>query len=978
MLTLNTPLQRYAFAAVLAVVAGVATWLLLPLVGVPTFILLSAAIILTANYAGFLPALAAIALSSIAHYLMTRGSAITPADETVRLLLFIAVSAFTAILIDRHRQTGLEARRSKRHYDAVVEQAVDGIAIINEDGLFIEANRSAAAIFGYTPEELIGLNIAHLIPPEQIQLQPLRIREIIESGNVGFERTVVRKDGSTIIIEGNSTLLDDGTILIIGRDVTERRRTHEELRRRAEEFNLLYETGRQLGSTLNTDEIYDTTRHLLSDIIECHSFVVSLYEPDEQLIRCVFAYIEGSYIDVTELPPVPLAPEGRGLQSQVIRTGEPKLINNFQEQLKQSVTHYRINQDGSTQQEADEEAYQTESSMLTPIMLEGRVLGVLQVNSHNRNAYTEEQLNLLGAIVSQMAAATRNSYLYQQAQEEIAERARIEEELRLSQERQHFLVEASRVLAGSLDYSSTLKNVADLAVPRLADWCVIDMVGEDGELLRLAIANPDRSWIEMSVEEAKRTAGMSQERIGNRNVIRTGLSELYSDVSDDLLRQFAHDEEHLEALRLFNPCSILVVPLKAGDRTIGAITMATSQSKRRLGTVDLELAEGLALRASTSIENSRLFSEAERANKAKDHFMATLSHELRTPLTPALGVVQILQEEEDIPERLRPLLDIIHRNINLEARLIDDLLDLTRIAVGKLRLENDVIDMHRLLANVIEICQPDLAQKNIVITSDLRAEIHVVRGDSARLQQVFWNLVKNAIKFTPDGEYVVVRSRDSAEGIVIEVVDTGIGIEANLLSEIFESFVQAEQSQGREFGGLGLGLAISKTLVELHRGTITATSGGKGHGATFSVTLPVVEPVAPPAGNGAGHPADTTTHIGGRILVVDDHNDTVRIMRLLLERRGYEVLTASSLQSALEVASTSGFDLVISDIGLPDGSGFELIEQLSTQGPVKAIAISGFGSDDDVRRSLDAGFCEHLTKPVSLRDLHGAIDRMMG
>jgi CheY-like chemotaxis protein len=140
----------------------------------------------------------------------------------------------------------------------------------------------------------------------------------------------------------------------------------------------------------------------------------------------------------------------------------------------------------------------------------------------------------------------------------------------------------------------------------------------------------------------------------------------------------------------------------------------------------------------------------------------------------------------------------------------------------------------------------------------------------------------------------------------------------------------------------------------------------------------VVEPVAPPAGNGAGHPADTTTHIGGRILVVDDHNDTVRIMRLLLERRGYEVLTASSLQSALEVASTSGFDLVISDIGLPDGSGFELIEQLSTQGPVKAIAISGFGSDDDVRRSLDAGFCEHLTKPVSLRDLHGAIDRMMG
>jgi two-component system CheB/CheR fusion protein len=235
-----------------------------------------------------------------------------------------------------------------------------------------------------------------------------------------------------------------------------------------------------------------------------------------------------------------------------------------------------------------------------------------------------------------------------------------------------------------------------------------------------------------------------------------------------------------------------------------------------------------------------------------------------------------------------------------------------------------------------------------------------------------------AINFTSDGEQVSVRSHIVVFAFVIEVIDTGVGIDPALLPHVFDAFVQAEQSGGRELGGLGLGLAISKTLVELHGGSITARSAGEGTGATFTVRLPIVPSAADQSHGVVSSFYHTGSRSGARILVVDDHHDTVSVMRLLLERRGYQVFTAHSMRSALEVASDPGFDLLISDIGLPDGSGFDLIERLTTRGPVNAIAISGFGSEEDVRRSLEAGFREHLTKPITLHHLHDVIDRMLG
>jgi len=366
--------------------------------------------------------------------------------------------------------------------------------------------------------------------------------------------------------------------------------------------------------------------------------------------------------------------------------------------------------------------------------------------------------------------------------------------------------------------------------------------------------------------------------------------------------------------------------------------------------------------------------EAEAANRAKDQFIAVMSHELRTPLTPALAAIQVL-EESGIAEDVRPFLEIIRRNIELEARLIDDLLDLTRIAKGKLELHPEIVDLHTVIANVVETCQSDINEKKLLLGQTLRAGQHHVWGDSARLHQVLWNILKNAIKFTPrHGTISIVTGNDDGQ-IHVEVTDNGIGIEQNVLSSIFDAFIQGEQRINRQFGGLGLGLAITRSLLEMHEGTISASSEGAGRGATFRVGLPTAPPLEQPIDDNG----DTMIEDDGRaqIMLVDDHPDTLEVIKIILERRGMRVHTAISIASALELASRQRFDLLVSDIGLPDGTGHDLIRKLSAVRPVRAIAMSGFGMDEDVQNSLDAGFEEHLVKPVNIRKLQETIARLL-
>ena len=364
---------------------------------------------------------------------------------------------------------------------------------------------------------------------------------------------------------------------------------------------------------------------------------------------------------------------------------------------------------------------------------------------------------------------------------------------------------------------------------------------------------------------------------------------------------------------------------------------------------------------------------AEAANQAKDQFIAVLSHELRTPLTPVLATVSALQTQEELPADLRADMELIRRNVEMEAALIDDLLDVTRISRGKIVLQQETVDAHGCLGTALEICQKEIQEKRLEILSEFNATQHHVWADPARLMQVFWNLLKNAIKFTPDDGQITLRTQNVGERVQIEIADTGIGIEPEAMPRIFNLFEQGEQSKTRQFGGLGLGLHIARAVVELHEGRLTAFSEGKDKGATFTVELATITPQekpAPPA------PSVMPQERPLKILLVEDHPDTLQCLTKLLKKWGHTVSTAENVKTAQELADGQEFDLLISDLGLPDGSGMDVMRHVKERSGNPCIALSGYGTDEDIRQSRDAGFAEHLVKPVNIAAFRMAIQKV--
>lgn len=372
--------------------------------------------------------------------------------------------------------------------------------------------------------------------------------------------------------------------------------------------------------------------------------------------------------------------------------------------------------------------------------------------------------------------------------------------------------------------------------------------------------------------------------------------------------------------------------------------------------------------------------DADAANLSKDRFIAVLSHELRTPLSPVMMAVPAIELDSELPGKFRDDLAMIRRNIELEVKLIDDLLDVSRVSSGKLRLQMSTIHVHEVLRHAIDNGVSDPSEKRIVIKEDFRAGDDRLTADPARLQQVFWNLIRNAAKFTPrDGGEATVRTwNDAGNGqLVIEVEDNGVGIPAEVLPRIFNAFEQGDARISHHFGGLGLGLAIAKAVVEMHGGTISAASDGLGRGAKFTIRFVRATPGKSEQPIPRGIPREKRVSAKrAKILLVEDHRDTARMMTRLLERSGYEVKQAENASSALQLADGEAFDLVVSDIGLPDMTGYELMRQLKGQYGLKGIALTGYGMEDDLRQSRDAGFLEHVVKPVNMTHLETAIDRI--
>jgi PAS domain S-box-containing protein len=366
---------------------------------------------------------------------------------------------------------------------------------------------------------------------------------------------------------------------------------------------------------------------------------------------------------------------------------------------------------------------------------------------------------------------------------------------------------------------------------------------------------------------------------------------------------------------------------------------------------------------------------AQKASKAKDDFLAALSHELRTPLTPALAAATYLQDNaEKFPREFAEDIQIIKRNVQLQARLIDDLLDLTRIARGMLHLEMEDCDAHKIIENALEMAKSAIAAKQFNLSTGLKAKRYHILADCIRLQQVFWNLINNAVKFTSQGGQITLRTFNDKDGrFHFEIEDTGIGIEPQRLASLFQPFEQADPSVGRQFGGLGLGLAISKRLIDLHHGRIEADSRGRSFGATFKVTLDT-QPEGTAAA-GVNHRLGGKTSKPLRILLVEDHNDTRRTLSRLLTHFGHDVVTADNVEAAMAKMASNNIDAVLCDIGLPDGSGYEVAAQARANGGVKTIALTGFGTEQDVQRSKEAGFDFHLVKPINFQELQTILEQ---
>jgi len=531
--------------------------------------------------------------------------------------------------------------------------------------------------------------------------------------------------------------------------------------------------------------------------------------------------------------------------------------------------------------------------------------------------------------------------------------------------RASFLAEASRVLAASLDYEATLRSVARVAIPYLADYVLVDVLEPRGRLRRLAAAHPDPI-----VEE--RLAGQNLPTPGDGgaldSVIERGEPTLIRDVSDDWLAARGADAEHLGARSGTTPTSLMLVPLRARGRTLGVVSFALTNGKRRYTLADLTLAEDLAQRAALAADNARLYREAQDASRAKDEFLAVLSHELRTPLTPVLGWVRILKSGTLAPEATARALDTVERNTRLQAQLVEDLLDVSRIIAGKLSLDLRPVALGPIVDGVIESTAAAAAAKSIVVNRHVDPDLPRIEADANRLQQVLANLLSNAVKFTPVGGRVDVVAVRVADKVRLAVTDTGDGLAPDVAPHIFDRFRQADSTITRQYGGLGLGLSIVRHIVERHGGTVDASSEGIGRGATFTVTLPIGGPVSAAAA-GAQLPAPAATDLLAdlRVLVVDDDADTRELVTVILQRAGADVAGAGSTDEALRHAEQRAPDVVVSDLAMPARDGYALLRALHGRGLARGlvtIALTAHARREDRERALGAGYDAYVTKPV--------------
>lgn len=544
------------------------------------------------------------------------------------------------------------------------------------------------------------------------------------------------------------------------------------------------------------------------------------------------------------------------------------------------------------------------------------------------------------------------------------------------------LSEVGALLASTLDRERVLSRVVRLAVPALGDLCAVDLLGEDGTTRRVACAHRDET----------KEALVYETPIGVRAAIRSGRPIIVSEASESDLMAEALNADQLGRLQLLRPRAWLVLPLNARDRVLGALTFAMTESAGSYDRVDVGTAEVVARQLALALDGADLRrdteaaqSATEAANRSKDEFLMTLSHELRNPLNAVAGWARLLEAGKLGEEQSRRAIDIILRNVDVQVRLVDDLLDMSSVVSGRMRLAIQSVNVGDVIAEALDAVRPGADAKGIQLQSVLDSPGAQVSGDPGRLQQVVWNLLYNAVKFTPKQGRVLVKLQQVKSHVEIVVSDTGQGISAELLPYIFDRLRQGDSTRSRAHGGLGIGLALVRHIAELHGGSVFAESAGLGLGATFVVKLPLMvagirEHAVAETKSG---PPDSPSLVGVRILVVDDDPAAVELVQEVLTQSGGEVRGTVTADEALRVLEQWRPDVLVSDIEMPGQDGYTLIRKIRVLGPERggktpAVALTAFSRPEDRIRSLMAGYNIHVSKPVDPGELAAIVASLAG
>ncbi|MCA9070056.1 MAG: PAS domain S-box protein, partial [Planctomycetaceae bacterium] len=900
---------------------------------------------------------------------------------------------------------------------AIVDSSEDAIISKTLTGVILSWNAGAEKIFGYSAEEAVGQSITLIIPKELHDEENLCLEKIRQGERIEhFETVRVSKNGQRIDISLMISPVRDarGEIVAasaVSRDITAARRAEQEIRISEERFRELANNIDQFAWTCDeTGNItwynqrwYDYTGTTFEEMKGWGWMAV--HHPghvDRVVKRIRRAFETGEPWEDT----FPL--KGKNGEYRWFLSRAQPIQNNDGQVVRWFGTNTDITKELQAEEalRESEERFRTMANITPAILWTTKPDGTVTWLSDRWYEYTamtrdddlQRWYQVLHPDEVEQSLSIWNESLRNGTPYEIEYRYRrhdgeyrwflaranpvrdadgrivswcgssteIQNQKQMEQA-QRFLAEASKSLSALVDYKSTLQVVAQLSVPSFADWCAVDVLDEKGQPRQLAVAHVDPAKVPLVEELADRFRQSTEAPFGLLKAIHAGESDMSNLIPDDLLSRPSTDDRNRELIQTLSPCSYIRVPLQIQDRCLGILTFVTSESGRRYNRLDLEVAEDLANRVTIAIENARLYHEIQEGHRRKDEFLAMLAHELRNPLAPIRSGLDILAMKEGGD---REIVRVMQDQVEHVVRLVDDLLDVSRIMRNRIELRKEPVLLGKLVQRSVEAArqQIDSLNQELVITQP--DEPIWLEADPVRIIQVIENLLNNASKYTGERGRIELAVGKNSEEVTIRLTDTGIGIEPDLLPNVFDLFTQAQGSLDRAQGGLGIGLTLVHRLVTMHDGTVEASSAGPNLGSTFTVKLPIMKRGSQ---NAEEVVTNSTITQNRTILVVDDNVGAASMLSKLLGMLGnHRVKTAHDGVSALEAILESHPQIVLLDIGLPGMNGYEVAKAVRTRSEfddVLLIALTGYGQKEDRLRSKKAGFDEHYVKPPSLEQM---------